>query len=164
MTKNKGKQFEEDFKKSLPKDNVNYYYERYNDNASSFSGGNNTRFATHNKCDCELIHNLVFKIELKSTGSTSLPFSMIRDKQVLELSSIKHKNVYACFIFNFRKFNETYSIEASKVKDYMESSDRSSFPIGWCRENGINIVSNKLRVHYRYNLEMWINEVENRVR
>ena len=48
---NAGKQFETDWKNSVNKLPDVWYY-RLKDNAASFASGENTRFASHNMCDC----------------------------------------------------------------------------------------------------------------
>ena len=87
MAKNEGKQFEEDFKKSIPK---GYWFYRFKDGTAGFSGekNSNVRFQAHNIADCEVMGNkYLFILELKSHKGSSIPFNC----------SIKS----ACFVFLF---------------------------------------------------------------
>lgn len=153
---NEGKRFEEDIKKSVPKE---YWYYRFKDNASSFSGGEGTRFATSNICDCEVMtEEYLFLLELKSHKGTSLSFTCIRNNQIEEMSKVNYKRIKAYFIFNFRDKEKTFAVDAKKVKSYIEAAERKSIPIDWCRENGIEIEAQKKKARYKYNLENFFNE------
>ena len=74
--KNEGKRFEDNWKSSC--DKLDYVLlKRLNDNASAWSGGSNTRFASKNECDFILFDSLrckFFGLELKSTIHKSLTF------------------------------------------------------------------------------------------
>ena len=77
---NEGKKFEQDFANSVNKDECWLY--RLRDNAASFGGSTNTRFTSSNICDYVMYHNktrTLYLLELKSTKSSSIPYSMIRE-------------------------------------------------------------------------------------
>ena len=157
MAQSEGKRFEEDFHKSIPYD---YWFYRFKDNASSFSGGENTRFTTSNICDCEVMADkYLFLIELKSHLGVSIPFTCIRNNQIEEMSKIEHNRIKPYFIFNFRDKEKTYAIYAKKIKMFIELGERKSIPIAWCEENGIEIESIKKKVRYKYNLEKFFKTV-----
>lgn len=151
---NEGKRFEEDFIKSFPLDVFTY---RLRDSAGAWGGDNkNTRFTASNICDfiCHNHHKgeTIF-MELKSTKQKSLPFSNMKNNQIIGLyNASKYKGIKAYFIINFRVVEETYAIEAIKVKEFIETSDRKSIPIQWCVENGEKIEQKKKISRYSYNL------------
>lgn len=150
-----GKVFEEEFKKSVPKE---VYYYRLRD-AASFGGNENTRFTTSNMCDClTMTDDYLFFIELKSHKGSSIPLSCIRKNQLEELAKIEHKRIKAYFVINFREKERTFGIEAKKLKDYTTSTERKSIPLDWCDKNGIEIDMQKLRTNYRYNLNDFFKE------
>jgi recombination protein U len=67
IPKNEGKIFEDAWRSSVP--DTCFIY-RLNDNAGSFGGGDNLRFATSNICDYIMhddISNTMYCVELKST-------------------------------------------------------------------------------------------------
>ena len=89
IAKNEGKRFEDAFVKSIP-DYV--LVKRLNDNASSWSGGTNTRFASKNECDYILFNDhtkTFYGLEMKSTKHSSLTFWR-KDFEDEYLSDIKH--------------------------------------------------------------------------
>ena len=74
IAKNEGKRFEDAFIKSVP---GYVLVKRLNDNASSWSGGTNTRFASKNECDYILFNDhtrTFYGLEMKSTKHSSLTF------------------------------------------------------------------------------------------
>lgn len=99
----------------------------------------------------------LFLLELKSHKGTSLPFSCIRKNQIEQMANIDHKKIKAYFIINFREKEKTYAVEAKKLKEYMESTERKSIPIQWCIDNGIMITGIKKKVKYRYLLDDFLN-------
>ena len=86
--KNPGKVFEEDIKKSVPKE---YWIYRFKDGTANFSGSKNenVRFQAHNICDFMIMtkENLIL-LELKSHKGSSIPFSCIRKNQIEEMTKI----------------------------------------------------------------------------
>jgi recombination protein U len=154
---NEGKLFEKDIKDSIPKE---CYFYRFKDNAASFSGGEGTRFTSSNICDCMTVTDeYLFLLELKSHKGVSVGFNCIRKNQIDEMSRIEHKRIKTYFIFNFREKQKTYAIDAKTLKSYMDSTDRKSIPIQWCKENGIEIIGEKKKVRFRYYLKEFFNEV-----
>ena len=170
MAKNPGKQFEDDFKSSIPdRCDVTRLID-----AGGWSRGSDLRFTPKNPCDFIILSEggLVcprgqYKIELKSTLGKSLPFGNIKTKKpgddgyeraikfVRGLVASQDKEVWAGFIVNFRETNETFRIPASNVLKFMTFADRASFPIAWFREKGVRIKQTLKIIHYRYDLE-WL--------
>lgn len=154
---NEGKRFEEDIKNSTPEE---CFYYRFKDGTGNFAGGKNenVRFQAQNMCDCMIMDKYLFLLELKSHKGVSIPISCIRKNQIEEMSKIEHGNIRAYFIFNFREKEKTYAVEARTVKEYIETTDKKSIPILWCKENGITITGEKKKVRFRYDLKKFFNE------
>ena len=153
--KNKGKLFEENFKKSVP-DNILYY--RFKDNTSNWQHNNLVRFTQSNICDCMLYDGdiLVFA-ELKNHKGKSIPFSCIRENQLKELSMFQYyKNTKCVVIINFEDLEECYCLFIADLVDFIRTSDRKSIPIEYCREKGIKIENRRLRTNYRYDIKKMI--------
>lgn len=160
VKKNPGKLFEEDFKKSVPTECFVY---RFKDGTANFNGAKNenVRFQAKNICDFMVMtKEYLVLMELKSHASVRIPFSCIRNNQIEEMTKIDHPKIKTYFIFNFRDLETTFAIEAQKIKEYMETAQRSSFPLNWCEENGIKIIGTKKKVRYKYDLEKFFGEME----
>lgn len=158
---NPGKLFENDFKQSIPQECWIY---RLRDNASSFSNGTNTRFSSNNICDFILLDDLtktLFLIECKSTKSTSMPFTMIRENQINGLLEASKHNLIAGMIVNFRnQDNDTFFLSISEYKNMVENLNKKSFNIKDLRNvNAIRIGSTKKLTRYTYHISDFIKEV-----
>ena len=107
MAKDKGKEFEEDLKKSIPPE---YYIERYKDDTAGFYG-------VSNPADYRIYRKpYLFLFELKSHKGKSLPFSCIRDNQIQGMYKAHLTDgIYAGFIINFRDLEETYYLTVGDV-------------------------------------------------
>lgn len=161
MAKNAGKQFEEDIKASIPKTQDFFYY-RFIDNAASFSGGDNVRFTSHNLCDCmTMTKDKLYLMELKSHKGTSLPLSAIRKNQIEGMAKVNHPKMKAIFIINFRDKEKTYAIDADKLQEFIQHTERKSIPLSFLEEVGTEIEAHKKKVHYRYDLEKYFQEESN---
>ena len=174
IAKNEGKKFEDAFIKSVP-DYV--LVKRLNDNASSWSGGTMTRFASKNECDYILFddHTRTFYgLELKSTKHNSLTFwredfedknkkqtFQIRKCQIQGLEKwSKHRGVFG-LIINFRdNDNKTYFVD---IGDFLEHTSppfakKSISKSDVLKMNPIEINSELLRTNYRYDIEKFLKE------
>ena len=173
IAKNEGKRFEDAFIKSIP-DYV--LVKRLNDNASSWSGGTNTRFASKNECDYILFddHTRTFYgLEMKSTKHNSLTFwredfeykskkqnFQIRKCQIQGLQKwSKHVGVFG-FIINFRdKGNKTYFVSIDSFLDYTSSLFKKSInKDDILQMNPIEIENNLMRTNYHYDVEKFLKE------
>jgi len=160
VKKNPGKTFEEDFKKSVPKDCWIY---RFKDGTANFNGAKNenVRFQAKNICDFQVMTNdYLLLLELKSHAKLSIGFSCIRENQIKQMSEIEHLKIKTYFIFNFRDLEKTFAIDSKKVKEYMETAQRSSFSFKWCEENGIEIIGVKNRTRYKYDLVKFFDSIQ----
>ncbi len=161
MAISEGKRFEEDFKKSVP---FEYFFYRFKDGTGNFNGqkNENVRFQAKNMCDCEVMTNEhLFLLELKSHLGKSISFTCIRNNQIEEMTKVNHKKIKTYFIFNFRDLEKTYGIESQKIKQYMKTATGKSFPIKWCEENGIEVISQKKKVRFKYDLKKFFEDAAN---
>jgi recombination protein U len=149
-----GKKFEQDWKNSMP---IGVFYYRFRDGTANWKDGENphVRFQQTNICDCLMyLKPILWLVDLKTTLGKSIPFHNFKENQVRELNkAIMHEGIKAGFIINFRELEETYFVKANDVKNYIAKAERKSFPIDWCRENGIKVFQKKLRTRYRYAVE-----------
>lgn len=159
MAKNPGKVFEEDIKKSVPKDCWIY---RFKDGTANFSGtkNENVRFQAKNICDFMVMtKDELVLMELKSHASVSIPFDCIRKNQIEEMTKIDHPKIQAYFILNFRDLEKTFAIDAKRLKEFIDTAQRKSIPFSWCLDNGLEIVATKSRTRYRYSLQNFFDSI-----
>ncbi len=160
VKKNPGKLFEEDFKKSVPEDCWIY---RFKDGTANFGGtkNENVRFQAHNICDFQVMTNdYLVLLELKSHAGASVPFNCIRSNQIEEMFNIQHPKIKPYFIFNFRDYEKTYAIEAKTLKLYINTANRKSIPLAWCKANVIEIIGIKKKVRYGYELKRFFEGIQ----
>lgn len=143
-----GKIFEAEIRASFPSD---FYIERYKDDTAGFYG-------VSNPADYRLYkYPLTFLLELKTHKGKSIPLAKIRDNQVKGMCrASQHKGIYGGFILNYRDLEETYYIAVAQMVEFINSQERKSIPVEWCRENGIKIAQHKKRVRYSYDLAEWL--------
>ena len=161
IAQNEGKKFEQDFANSVNKDECWLY--RLRDNAASFGGSTNTRFASSNICDYIMYHNktrTLYLLEMKSTKSSSIPYTMIRDNQIKELTESSKHMLVAGFILNYReKQNATYFMLIDDFNDMKSELKKKSFNIEDLEKYGaIKINSTKKRTRYVYDIDGFIRE------
>ena len=160
ISKNAGKVFEDCWKESANKlENIWIY--RLRDNAASFGNSSNTRFTSHNMCDYIMWDDnsrTFYCLELKSTKSTSLSLSCIRDNQIKELTEASKHNLIAGFIVNFRnKNNDTYFIEICDFNNMIKEIQKKSFNVKDLEEhNAIYIESKLKKVNYSYDVQNFV--------
>ena len=137
---NTGKQFEADWKSSMPKDAWCY---RLKDSAATYYGGNeNLSFSIDNICDFDVYrYPMHHYFELKTIETPSIPLEKIKGQT-------------AHVVINYRgKVNRTFAVPASAVLEYMQTQTRKSIPWQWAALNGIEVEQHLLRVHWRYDVE-----------
>lgn len=161
IAKNQGKLFEEDIKSSVPKTCWIY---RLRDNASSFSGGSQTRFTSSNICDYIVYDDLtktLFLLELKSTKNTSISLNMIRKNQIEGLSKAGKHNLVAGLIFNYRnENNDTFFMNINNFINMINNIGKKSFNVKDLQNyNAIRIDCHKKRTRYQYDINKMIGEI-----
>lgn len=161
--KNRGKIFEENFKKSVPKEVL---YERFKDGTANFrgNGNENVRFQAKNVCDCFLFDgSVLLYLELKSHKGKSLPFSCIRQNQVEQLIERQsHKNTISGLLIEFSDLERVFYLNIADFMHFTTDMSRKSIPFEFCRDKGIEVEVQKLRTNYRYNVEKLYEDVINR--
>ena len=175
IAKNEGKVFEDSWKNSCP--DTCFIY-RLNDNAGSFGGGNNLRFATSNICDYIMhddISNTMYLLELKSTKNSSFTYwrkdfenkekkqaFMIKKNQILGLEKASKHRIVCGFIFNLRgKVNHTYFIYIDDFIDYTSTLEKKSInEEDILKMNPVLIEQTLKKVNYKYNVGKFLQETK----
>ena len=150
---NKGKQFEHDFQKSVPK---GVYCLRLTDSSpAGFGGNDNMRFSIQSPYDFILFNGKMFALELKSTKQKSISFAgsspMIKPHQIKALTAAHEHGIIAGFLFNFQDAS-TYFIPIDNFNNYIATTTRKSVPICDCNTIGYEVPMRKLKVNFRYDL------------
>lgn len=159
---NAGKQFETDWKNSVNKLPDVWYY-RLKDNAASFASGENTRFTSHNMCDCLVLDDkskTLYCLEQKSTKGTSIPLSMIRKNQIDELKDASEHNLIAGFLFNFRtENNDTYFMSIQEFNKMISEIGKKSFnQKDLAKYDTVRVQSHIKKVNYSYDVKQFIKD------
>lgn len=158
-----GKRFEEDFKNSI---NDKMFYHRLKDSASSFNGGQMSRFTLKNPYDATIFYKrALFTLELKSTKATSIAFDRGRkDKKSIKFHQIeglldasKYDWIISGLVFDFRatekREHATYYLSINDfMRFYNESSKKSININDIINYGGIEIEKELKRVRTKYNL------------
>lgn len=164
---NVGKQFEQDFKSSVP-ESVMYY--RLPDAATSFGGDNSLRFSRKNPCDSFLFYptsRTFFALELKSVGGGSISFEKSKEeKGIIHFHQAEglrkfgsFDGIMAGFVLNFRKEDKTYFIEIGNYLKMIDVIGKKSFnEKDLLQYNPILISQQKKRVHWKYNIEKFLQD------
>jgi recombination protein U len=140
---NEGKKFEQDFIKSCA-----FYTLRLKD-GGGWSNAENTRFTSSNICDFIAYKDQkLFLIELKSCIGTSIPYTAM--KQIDGLNSVRHEGVHPVLILNFRKYDQTFIVKASKLVELRETCGKKSFSYYDAQLHGRLIPQSKKISRYTY--------------
>jgi len=168
---NSGKDFEAQFKDSIPDSPDIFYYLRLKDSANSFNKDQGClRFTLHQPYDCQIYKfpNLNC-FELKSKASTSL--SIQTDKKEsgkdIKLNQIeglleadKCEGVSGGFIINFRLTNNTYWLWIKDFQKFRDNSPKKSINekdvVG---NNAIPIGQSLKRIKYVYDIEKLLKDI-----
>lgn len=172
MAKNKGKVFEEQFKKSVIK--AGFLFERFPD-SNKFGQGNNEniRFTLNSPCDCFVFDSSkLFYFELKHTENTGISFNqpptekggtpMIKPHQVKSLlERSQYYNVVCGLILDFADRETktktieggTYFVEINTFVDWCNAVAKKSINKEDCELIGTKIKRTKKKVNYVYDIE-----------
>lgn len=137
-----------------------------------------------NEYDCLIYDNgILFPMELKSTNKKSISFSesVIKQHQIDSLvSASKFEGVFPGFLLNFREQPEnlTYFVPIDKFTRYQDLAknqsehtykcregkklNRASISLDICQEIGIELLSVKKQVNYRYFVKNLVDELSER--
>lgn len=159
---NKGKIFEQDFKKSLPELNDLFFY-RFKDGTANWSGekNQNVRFQQHNIADCMIFYKgKLFILELKAHLGKSLPLYCIRDTQFFEMCEASQKDgVIPMIVTFFYEIGECYAIPIDSIKQFRLDNDRKSIPLSYIQENGFKIDCELKKTHYKFDIVNFLNKI-----
>jgi len=153
---NEGKKFEQDFKKSIP-DTVYYY--RLRDGTAAWDGGENTRFQAMNICDYLMYDGNFYMLELKSHKGKSIPYTAFRDNQIEGLCNASEYGVKTGFIINMRDAEQTFFVPASVLYEVIQTSERKSIPLEFLTTQCKQIIGEKKRTRWRYDVERFLVEI-----
>lgn len=175
MARSVGKQFEDNFKSSVPKYILIY---RPPDAAQGFDIKNNEknkklRFSRHSPCDYMLFdstRNFFLTLELK-TFQGSCSFERDKNEKVKkiihyhQIKSLKdfarYKRVVSGLVLDFRSSDNTYFLNINQWDNFISHIEKKSFNEKDLLEyaSPILIHKEKLKVNYRYDLESFLNDV-----
>lgn len=165
--KNEGKKFEEDIKSSVPED---VWYNRYNDGTADWEKDKEdgkkkrTRFQAVNICDCEMhMHPNHYLFEFKSYTGKSITHEAFlmpnktkpldeRLKKVHKMVDALRFGIHAGYIINMREVGRTFYIRADYVLEHILSRRSKSIPLDYMIEHGIELIAEKRRTRWRYDL------------
>ena len=148
--KNIGKIFEEEIKKSFPKD---IYYFKITDAAIGFDiTSSKQRFSRKSPYDYFLCKNgHMMALECKCTEGTSI--NNIEDHQVEELKKVfENGKAIAGFLLCFRKSEKTYFVPIMKYIEWKENCNKKSINEKDTIGIGIEIPGKKKHVYYSWDL------------
>lgn len=170
MARSVGKQFEDNFKKSVPNYALSY---RPPDSAQGFDVGssNKLRFSRRSPCDLMVFdgtRNLFLTLELKTfQGSCSFE----RDKnekgivhyyQIEKLKEFaNYKRVISGLVLDFRSADHTYFLNINDWDNLISHIEKKSFNEQDLLEyaSPILIEKEKLKVNYRYDVELLLSKL-----
>ena len=181
MAKNVGKVFEDNWKKSIPSYMWNY---KPPDAATGFNikddeendDKHKLRFSHRSPADFFLFdtrYGLFYTLELKSfEGSCSFERTKgekgtIHWYQIETLLKFaEYDRVISGLILDFRDKGNTYFLEIRDFKNMIDNyitkkSFNESDMLRYC--NPYKIEKEKLRIHYRYNIELFCNDMKNSI-
>jgi penicillin-binding protein-related factor A (putative recombinase) len=164
LSKNTGKVFEEDLKKSADEQGIFFY--RIKDVNPMFLKPN-TRVSKNDFDSFIYKKPNLFPIEFKSSGQRSISFDdkIIKQHQITALKeAVEFEGLIAGFIFNFREYDnftvfvhikdflEIQYLSQSKISEHRFKSklNKSSIGLDVCKEVGIEITNVKKTSRHRY--------------
>jgi len=163
LNRDVGKRFEQDFAKSMPE---GAYYHRLKDPATSFGGGQFTRFALSNPCDCFVyFYPNFYAFELKTTTAPLTFWRKADDLSVVKRTYNIRKNQIegllkvaetpggiAGLVINFRPQNETYFVDIKRFVEVTDHMAKRSVNRTDISSIGILIPQELIRVRWRYDI------------
>lgn len=165
IPRNAGKIFEDEFRDSIDKNIL--YYQRIKDPASSFGqDSSKTRFSIKNPYDVFVYkYPNFFALELKSTKSKSLTFSVSDNKSQIKKCQIdgltdasKFYGIFAGFVFNFRTQELTYYLSIEDFNSFIKQTNKQSISIEDIALFGGVVIPQKIkRTKYIYNVDIIFN-------
>ena len=170
MARSVGKQFEDNFKNSVPNYALSY---RPPDSAQGFDVGasDKRRFSRHSPCDLMIFdgtRNLFLTLELKTfQGSCSFERNknekgIIHYYQIEKLKEFaNYKRVISGFVLDFRSTDHTYFLNINDWDNLISHIEKKSFNEQDLLEyaSPILIEKEKLKMNYRYDVELLLSKL-----
>lgn len=170
MARSVGKQFEDNFKNSVPNYALSY---RPPDSAQGFDVGasDKLRFSRHSPCDLMIFdgtRNLFLTLELKTfQGSCSFERNknekgIIHYYQIEKLKEFaNYKRVISGFVLDFRSTDHTYFLNINDWDNLISHIEKKSFNEQDLLEyaSPILIEKEKLKMNYRYDVELLLSKL-----
>lgn len=164
MSHNKGKEFEEQWKLSVPDYALLY---RIPDPAQAFGGGSALRFSRKPDFDFLLWDSkkhILYALELKTVGGKSISFEREKeDKGEIHYNQIvglnrwnRYDGIICGFVINFREITKTIFLPIDGMNRIIDCIAKKSFnydDLDSMRIPYISIDSKKLRTRYRYDID-----------
>lgn len=170
MLMNTGKVFEQNFKKSVPRD---FYFLRLKDPAVGWTGGN-SKYSPNNPFDCLIytgtgLHCIELKSCAKSITFWREDFEHDGKKHTFEIK--KHQinglceaaifeHVYPSIVINFREAGETWCIPIATFVTFTGGLNKKSINHEDASIMGYRVPSHVLRVNERYDIKVMTEVVE----
>lgn len=104
---------------------------------------------------------ILYLLEFKSSKGTSFSFTekIIHKHQIEDLKKASiYENIIAGFVFNFRKYNETYFVHIDDFIDFKENSGKKSINRDDCEKIGLKINQTLKRTRFLYHIGTFIKE------
>lgn len=169
---NKGKIFEQQFKKSVQK--VDIFIHRIRDNAMSYVQSESV-FTHKNMCDF-LVYQMPFlyAFELKHTTYPQISIQvspdeednkMIKYEQIrLMNEAAQYEGIKAGFILSFEntkiETESTFFLEINRFIDFLSETGKKSINmLDIAKYGGIRLKQNKIKVHYEYDVIDLLNRI-----
>ena len=167
---NKGKQFEESLKKSIPDYALLY---RLPDPAQSFGGGTKTRFSRHNPFDFLVFSpptKTLYALEAKTVKGKSISFERNKNEhgeihyyQIAGLNEWnKYDGIVCGFIIEFRELEITVFINIEEFNQLIENINKKSFNYDDLTSSGLSyfiIPQKKKRTKYTYDIDRFLQTI-----
>lgn len=162
---NTGKIFEGDIKASIP---TRYFVYRLRDSTGTWESTAKVKYTTSNICDFIVFANgWLHLLELKSHKGSSIPlYEKKNDKDKITyygiikinqlnglLKECNKKNISAGFIFNLAEKEKTWFVEATDVKNAIETNHKS-LSMEWLEQFGMLIPQKKKISRYKYDMSV----------
>jgi len=169
MAKNIGKQFEDDWKKSVPEYALIY---RLPDSAQSFGRSKTLRFSAKSPFDFlmwDSKKHLLYALEMKTVGGKSISFERTKDDngaihyhQIKGLNGWSRFNGITCgFVIDFRQEEKTIFIEIKEFNKLISAIKKKSFNLEDLDNENIRYIlieRIKMRTRYKYNIDKFLME------
>ena len=169
MAKNIGKQFEDNWKRSVPEYALIY---RLPDSAQSFGRSDRLRFSAKPPFDFlmwDSQKHILYALELKTVSGKSISFERAKeDKGLIHYHQIKglgewneYDGIVCGIVIDFRGAEKTVFIEIAEFNRLINKISKKSFGLVDLEENNIRyflIERTKIRTRYKYNIDKLLKE------